>query len=149
VSYLYQFELVAIHIVNLHCHLVNCIFPILASSEQPKRENLASTAFREQYADFYSSISQPALPEKLATKLYSKAMITSGARDSVVSVTGPGVTPAYRALTLLQIVETAIASEYKNLRRFVRVVKREDVLRPLAEKLYHRYSKPFQCVYIA
>ena len=137
VSYLYQF------IATLSVTCFTLFLPILARNEEPKRENLASAAFREQYANFYSSISQPALPEKLATKLYSKAIITREARDSVVSVTGPGVTPAYRASTLLQIVESAIASEYRNLRRFVRIVKREDVLRPLAEKLYHRYSKPF------
>ena len=100
-------------------------------------ENVASEALRQRYDSLAAAIAQPALLNKLASKLYNAALIVKETRDYVHCT--EGVTPYKKAVAVLKAVECTVASNPKCLRRFVRVLKKQPTLQTCAERLYEQY----------
>ena len=103
------------------------------------QRNLASVAVREHYDTLHSAISQPTLVIEVASKAYKWVLITRETRDAIQFTTG--ISPGQRAALLLQAVESAIQIDYRNLRQFVRLLRKEPTLKPIAKALQTSYSK--------
>ena len=102
--------------------------------------NLASDAFRKHYDTLYSALSsQPDTVLGLTVKLYKRVVITQDTRDSIQLTTG--ITPGHRASTLLLAVESSIRIDRRNLRKFVRILRKEPTLKSVADALQQSYSK--------
>ena len=110
----------------------------MAERNQPQKRNLAEAAFRKNYAALYDALAQPLVITGLAVKLYSAVIITSETRDAILT---SGIPPAQQASLLLQAVEASIKSDYKRLRKFIRVLRKQPVLEPIAKQLRLYYSK--------
>ncbi len=102
--------------------------------------NLASDAFRKHYDTLYSALaSQPDTVLGLTARLYKRVLITQDTRDCIQLTTG--ITPGHQASRLLLAVESSIRIDRRNLRQFVRVLKKEPTLKPVANALQQSYSK--------
>jgi len=107
-----------------------------------ENKNVASEALRQRYDSLATAIAQPALLDKLASKLYNAALIVKETRDYVHCT--EGMTPYKKAVAILKAVECTIAGNSKCLRRFVRVLKKEPTMQTCAERLYEQY-RTFHC----
>ena len=110
----------------------------MAEGNQPQKRNLAEAAFRKNYAALYDALAQPLVATGLAVKLYSAVIITAETRDAIQTF---GIPPAQQASWLLQAVEASIKTDYKRLRKFTRLLKKQPVLEPIAKQLRQCYSK--------
>ena len=108
-----------------------------------KSSGIALDAFRELYVTLYDAIAQPNLTHRLAARLYQRLLITRETRDAVHHTTG--VSPGQQAALLLRAAEASIQMDHRRLRSFVRVLRRESSLKPVAEALRQRYSE-FSCI---
>ena len=104
-----------------------------------KQKKFASLAFRKHYDTLQTAISTPDLVNSLASKLYKRLLITKETRDAVQFTTG--ISPMDKAAMLLQAVESTIQIDKHCLFRFVRLLKKQPILKPFAEKLRKEYSK--------
>ena len=110
----------------------------MAEGNQPQKSNLAAEAFMRHYAALHDALAQPGMASRLATKLYDGAIITPETRDAVQTT---GITPVQQASRLLQAVETSIRIDYRRLRIFTRLLKKQPVLSPIAKQLRQCYRK--------
>ena len=102
--------------------------------------NLASDAFRKHYDTLYSALaSQPDTVLGLTAKLYKRVVITQDTRNSIQLTTG--ITPGHRASRLLLAVESSFRNNRRNLRQFIRVLRKEPTLKSIADELQQSYSK--------
>ena len=101
-------------------------------------KNLALQAFREHFDALYSSLtSHPDLVLGLASKVCKGAIIVQETRDVIKQATGT----VYQASRLLSAIESAIAVNPKNLRRFLRILRKESTLKSIAGALRKCYGK--------
>ena len=115
----------------------------MAEGIQPQKSNLAAEAFRRNYSALHDALALPDVASRLVTKLYGGAIITPETRDAVQTT---GITPAHQASRLLQAVESSIRIDYRKLRSFVRVLRKQPVLSPIAKQLRQCYRKwPQMC----
>ena len=114
----------------------------MAQGNQRQRRNLAADVFRRNYTDLHDAVSQHDVASGLAIKLYSGAIITLETRDAVQT---PSFTPAQQASFLLRAVESSIKIDHTRLRKFTRVLKKQPVLKPIAEQLRQCYRKFLKC----
>ena len=110
----------------------------MAEGNQAQKRNLAAEAFRKSYSALHDALALPDVASRLTTKLYGGAIITLETRDAI-QITG--ITPAQQASRLLQAVESSIRIDYKRLRKFTRLLKKQPVLSPIAEELRQCYRK--------
>ena len=104
----------------------------------------AADAFRINYADLHSALSSPTLPCRLASNLYKSEIITADTRDAVQFTLG--ISPAQQAAKLLQAVESSIKMDQRRLQQFIRELKKENALKPIALKLCQNLdSKLYFC----
>ena len=103
----------------------------------PGRENLALKAFIKCFNEVHSAI----LPHTkwLAEKVSAKLIIPKESCDSLLL--GPVLHPSQSASILLSLIQSAISKDYRCLRRFVRVLKKQENLKPVAENLIRSYRK--------
>ena len=106
--------------------------------DEVQKSNLAAEAFRRHYSALHDALALPDVASRLATKLYGGAIITPETRDAVQTT---GITPAQQASWLLQAVESSVRIDYRRLRKFVRVLKKQPVLSPIAKQLRQCYRK--------
>ena len=110
----------------------------MAQGNQSQKENLAAEAFRKYYYALHDALAQHDVASRLASELYSAAIITPETRDSVQH---PYTTSLDQAIWLLQAVERSIKIDHTRLRKFTRVLEKQPVLEPLARKLHQCYRK--------
>ena len=110
----------------------------MAEGNQPQKSNLAVEALRRNYTALHDALAQPGMASRLVTKLYSGAIITEATRDAVQTT---GITPVQQANWLLQAVESSIKMDYRSLRQFTRLLKKQPVLSPIAKELRQCYRK--------
>ena len=110
----------------------------MAQGNQPQKRNLAAEAFGRHYAALHSALAQPDVATGLAIKLYNGAVITSEIRD-VVQMTS--FTPKQQADWLLPVVESSIRTDHTRLRRLIKVLRKQPVLKPIAKQLHQCYRK--------
>ena len=97
----------------------------------------AAKAFRQNYSDLSTAISHPDVACSLASKLYSKNLVTEAVRNAVQLT--PALTPSQQAARLLSDVQSRISPQ--NLRRFVRVLKKDKALKEVAARLRQSYRE--------
>ena len=114
----------------------------MAQGNQSQKKNLATEAFRRNYATLHEALAQPDVASGLAIKLYSGAIITVETRDATQI---PSFTPRQQANLLLQAVESSINIDHTRLRKFTRVLKKQPVLEPIAKQLCQCYRKFLKC----
>ena len=112
----------------------------MAETSQPQKGNLAERAFRKKYSALCDALAQAHVATRLAMKLYSGAIITAETRDAIQTATPP----AQQAYLLLQAVETSIKIDYRRLRKFIRILRKQPVLEPISNQLRQCYSKLYK-----
>ena len=120
-----------------------CTFPcppavIMAEGNQPQRKNLAEIALRRNYVALHDALAQPRVAADLAIKLYGGVIITPETRDEILT---PGIPCTQQAYSLLRAVESSIKMDHTRFQKFVRMVKKQPVLKPIATQLRQCYSK--------
>jgi hypothetical protein len=108
----------------------------MAQGNQVQKRNLAAEAFGRHYDTLHSALAQPDVASGLATKFYNGAIITSEIRD-VVQMTS--FTPKQQADWLLPVVESSIRTDHRKLRRLIKVLRKQPVLKPIAKQLHQCY----------
>ena len=103
------------------------------------RQTFASEAFRRYYDKLQVVISQPNLAFGLASQFYQKKIITRETRDAIQFTTN--TTPNNQAALLLQAVEITIHVNPRCLLQFVRILRKETILKEVADALKCYYSK--------
>ena len=109
-------------------------------------------AFRRKSDVLRNALTEPDAASRLATKLYSgAAIITSETRDVVQMAS---FTPMQQTSMLLQAVESSIKTDHTRLRRLIRELRKQPVLKPIAKQLRQCYCKFLnalwaQCIEIA
>lgn len=100
----------------------------------------AATIFREHFSTLADAIAQPDLPNKLASKLYSRSLVSRALRDTVHYTRG--ITLSDKALMILKAIEAGIQLEPLQLNHFLDVLRTvEPTLNPLVKTIRHRLSK--------
>ena len=108
----------------------------MAEGSQPRKRNLAGEAFKKNYDALRDALAQSDLASVLATELHSETIIAVHTRDAILACSDSS-----RVFQLLQAVECTIESDHRRLRKFVRVLKKQPDLKPIAKQLRQCYSK--------
>ena len=119
-------------------YIAVCSSKTMAQGNQVQKRNLAAEAFGRHYDTLHSALAQPDVASGLATKFYNGAIITSEIRD-VVQMTS--FTPKQQADWLLPVVESSIRTDHRKLRRLIKVLRKQPVLKPIAKQLHQCYRK--------
>lgn len=105
-----------------------------ASTTLLRRENLALKAFIKCFNELHTAI-QPHT-KWLMKKVSAQQIIYKEFCDSLV------LTPSSQSVSiLLSLIQSAISDDYRCLRRFVRVLKKQESLIAVAESLITSYRK--------
>ena len=96
----------------------------------------AGEAFRDQL-EALTLLLQNNLPT-MATKLYSKSIISSNAKQEALN---PSHTENVRTVSLLSVVENRIKAEPHVFTKFVKILESEPTLRSQAKGLVEKYLK--------
>ena len=114
----------------------------MAETSQPQKGNLAERAFRKKYSALCDALAQPHVATRLANKLYSGEIITAETRDAIQTATPP----TQQSYLLLQAVEKSIKIDYRRLRKFIRILRKQPVLEPISNQLRQCYSKLYKFI---
>jgi len=102
------------------------------------KKNLAQEAFKRHISDLQRAVN-PDNVTWLSKKLSAKRIISKETCTTILL--GLDLQPHESTFRLLSAVQSSIGADYHCLRRFVRVLKREPMLRDTAERLQRTYCK--------
>lgn len=102
------------------------------------KKNLAQEAFKRHIGDLQRAVN-PDTVTWLSKKLSAKRIISKETCTTILL--GHDLQPHESTFRLLSAVQSSIGADYHCLRRFVRVLKREPLLRDTAERLQGTYCK--------
>lgn len=106
------------------------------------KKNLAQEAFKRHISDLQRAVN-PDNVTWLSKKLSAKRIISKETCTTILL--GLDLQPHESTFRLLSAVQSSIGTDYHCLRRFVRVLKREPLLRDTAERLQRTYCKHWSC----
>ena len=102
--------------------------------------NTAKEVFRDYYADLYDLLAKLDSISALALRLYSKKLITEDAYDKIS--TG-GKTGHEKAESVLRALKAAISIQPQSLRTLIEILRSNDALKVIADKMDGDVIPPF------
>ena len=128
----------------VNCHqLLFCLILNPFCVDEGDAKLIAKRVLKKHYADLSDLLAVPDNMSAIASRLYSEELIPEEAYDNISTV---GRTGRDKADSVLRTLKAAISIQPQALRTLIEILKKNDALKAIAEKMdlemsFHTYTK--------
>ena len=128
----------------VNCHqLLFCLILNPFCADEGDAKLIAKRVFKKHYADLSDLLAVPDNMSAIASRLYSEELIPEDTFDNISTI---GRTGRDKAESVLRALKAAISMQPQSLKTLIEVLKKNDVLKAIAEKIdlemsFHSYTE--------